>query len=125
MVKTFISIICVIAIISASAIYENIFVQNQFQDFNEVLEILYEKVDNESAVEDDVIAVQENWLKKKQALHIFIPHNDIKEVDLWISEAITLVRDKEWKDAISKVQVLRNLATQIPMSFVIRIENIL
>jgi hypothetical protein len=76
-------------------------------------------------VEDDVYAVQKNWLDKKRVLHIFIPHNEIKEVDLWLSESATLVRDKEWKDAISKIEVLKELAEQIPKTFLIAWENIL
>ena len=69
--------------------------------------------------------MQKNWIEKKHVLHIFIPHSEIKEVDLWLSEAATLVRDKEWHDAISKIEVLKELSEQIPMSFKITLENIL
>ena len=99
--------------------------QRQFGEFHEVLTELYQKVDEQTAVEDDVYAVQKNWLDKKRVLHIFIPHNEIKEVDLWLSESATLVRDKEWKDAISKIEVLKELAEQIPKTFLIAWENIL
>ena len=54
----------------------------------------------------------EKRLAKKKVLHIFIPHNEIKEIDLWLSESATLVRDKEWKDAISKIEVLIELSEQ-------------
>ena len=86
---------------------------------------MYEKVDAETATQDDVYAVQSNWIEKKKVLHIFIPHNDIKEVDLWLSESATLVRDKEWKDAISKIEVLKELSEQIPKTFTLSLENIL
>ena len=109
----------------AGAIYEHTFVNKQFDDFHQVLTTLYDKIDNQSAVRDDVLAVQKSWLEKKKSLHVFIPHNDIKEVDLWLSEAVTLVRDKEWKDAISKIEVLLELAEQIPKTFNLSFENIL
>ena len=125
MVKTIVSIICVAIILSVGAIYENDFVSRQFKEFNTVLCVLYEKVDDEVATQDDVYAVQKNWIEKKHVLHIFIPHSEIKEVDLWLSEAATLVRDKEWHDAISKIEVLKELSEQIPMSFKITLENIL
>ena len=105
--------------------FESNFVNRQFNEFQTVLESLYEKVDDESAVMDDVYAVQKNWIEKKKYLHAFIPHNEIKEVDLWLSEAVTLVRDKEWSDAISKIEVLKELAEQIPRTFKILWENIL
>lgn len=125
MVKSIISILIVSVILLVGAIYENNFVQRQFNEFDVVLNVLYEKVDNQTAVEDDVIAVKENWLDKKRFLHAFIPHNEIKEIDLWVSEAVTLVRDEKWEDALSKVNVLINLTRQIPKTFQVIFENIL
>ena len=125
MVRTIISMICVAVILLAAALYEADFVKRQFDEFHEVLEILYEKVDQETATQDDVYAEQNNWIEKKKVLHIFSPHNDIKEVDLWLSESATLVRDKEWKDAISKIEVLKELSEQIPKTFTLSLENIL
>lgn len=125
MVKTVLSIILVCIILISGAIYENDFVHRQFDEFSKVLTVLYEKVDNQTATQDDVYAVQKNWINKKKVLHIFIPHNDIKEVDLWLSESATLVRDKEWTDAISKIEVLIELSEQIPKTFVLTLDNIL
>ena len=125
MVKTLISMVCVFLLLTFGAIYETNFVQKQFNEFHDVLTELYQKVDEQTAVEDDVYAVQKNWLDKKRVLHIFIPHNEIKEVDLWLSESATLVRDKEWQDAISKIEVLKELAEQIPKTFAVAWENIL
>ncbi len=125
MVRSIVSMLCVAIILTAGAIYETNFVQRQFNEFHTVLEVLYLKVDDQTATQDDVYAVQKNWLDKKRFLHAFIPHNEIKEVDLWLSEAVTLVRDKEWKDAISKIEVLKELAEQVPRTFQITFDNIL
>ena len=125
MVKTFISILVVSLLLIVGSMYENNFIKTKFEDFNSVLTVLYDKIDSESATQDDVYAVQKNWLSKKKVLHIFIPHNEIKEIDLWLSESATLVRDKEWKDAISKIEVLIELSEQIPKTFMLSLENIL
>lgn len=125
MVKTFISMLVVSFIFFAGALYESHFVKKQFSEFSYVLEILYQKVDDEIATQEDVYATQNNWLNKKRYLHAFIPHNEIKEIDLWLSESATLVRDKEWNDAISKIEVLKELAEQIPKTFALSWENVL
>lgn len=125
MVKTWITIIITAIIIVGGAFYETHFINDSFKDFHQVLEVLYEKIDNQTATQDDVYAVQKNWIEKKHHLHTFIPHNDIKEIDLWLSESATLVRDKEWSDALSKIEVLKELSEQIPHTFVIAWENIL
>lgn len=116
--------LAVAAILVCGAIYEADFTKRQFEELSVVLETLYEKVDNETAVEDDVYAVQSNWVEKKKYLHIFIPHNEIKEIDLWLAESVKLVRDEKWEDALSKIEVLRELAEQIPKTFAVSIENV-
>ena len=125
MVKTLVSLLAVAVLLFGGAIYESNFVNRQFREFDEVLEVLYLKVDNQTAVEQDVYAVQDNWLNKKKYLHAFIPHNEIKEIDLWLAETIQLVGDEKWTDALSKIEVLKELSEQIPKTFMISFENIL
>ncbi len=124
MVKSAVSMIIVAVLLTVGALFEADFVHRQFSEFDEVLSVLYEKVNEQTAVEDDVYAVQKNWLDKKKYLHVFIPHNEIKEIDLWLAEAVKLVRDEEWHDAVSKVEVLKELSEQIPKTFSVTWENI-
>ena len=116
--------IIVAILLFCMAAFEADFVKRQFCEFDTVLEVLYEKVSDETATEDDVYAVQKNWLDKKRYLHAFIPHNEIKEIDLWLAESIKLVREKEWTDAVSKIEVLKELSEQIPKTFSVTWENI-
>lgn len=124
MLKTIISTLAVAAILICGAIYEANFTKKQFNEMGVVLETLYDKVNEKTATEDDVYAVQKHWLKKKKYLHIFIPHNEIKEIDLWLAESVKLVRDEKWEDALSKIEVLKELTEQIPKTFAVSIENI-
>ena len=125
MVKSVISMLMASLILLFGAIYEENFVIRQFEEFDVAVGELKRKIDDETAVEGDVLAVQDNYLNKKKYLHIFIPHNEIKEMELWLSETVILVRDKEWTDARSKIEVLGELSEQIPKTFKISIENIL
>lgn len=125
MVKSLCSFFCVLTIILAGAVFENNFIIRQFEEFGAVAEELYVKTENKTAIKDDAIAVQKNWLEKKKYLHNFIPHTEIKEMDLWIAESVSLIGDKKWDDALSKVEVIKELAEQIPKTFEIRIENVL
>ena len=125
MVKSIISMVTVAIILAVGAYLESNFVHRQFEELNDVLNVLYLKVDQETATESDVYAVQDNWLNKKKYLHAFIPHNEIKEVDLWLSETVTLVDKKEWTDALKNVEVLIELTEQIPKTFKLSFENVL
>ena len=125
MVKSIISMIVVSLIILSACFFERIYVNNQFSEFSNMAEEVYYKVDEKTATEEDIKALQTSWLKKKKTLHIFVPHNDIKEIDLWVTEAITLVRDEKWEDALSKIEVIKELAEELPQYFILAIDNIL
>lgn len=124
MVKSIVSMILVAIILTAGAIYETNFVKRQFTELSVAIGCVHEKVDERIATEDDVYALQKSWLEKKRFLHIFIPHNEIKEIDLWLAESIKLVRDEKWEDALSKMEVLKELVEQIPKTFEVSPENI-
>ena len=124
MVKTLVSMLCVGVLLLAGSIFEMNFINRQFDEFHQVVSELYDKVDEQTALEDDVYATQENWLNKKKYLHAFIPHNEIKEIDLWLSESATLVRDEKWEDALSKIEVIKELCEQIPKTFKVSLANV-
>ena len=125
MIKSLVSIIVASILILIGALYENKFIKNNFEEFNKAVVTVYEKINEKTAVEDDVYALQHNWFEKKEKLHVFIPHVEIKEVELWLSEAVKLVREQKWEDALSKIEVLKVLSVQIPKTFSIAIENIM
>lgn len=117
MVKTIISMAVVFVLLVVGAIFECTVVSKQFDEFNSELTAVYQKIESETATEDDVYALQESWISKKSFLHAFIPHNEIREFDLWIADAVVFVREKEWSDALSKIEVLLALAKEAPRSF--------
>ena len=124
MVKSIITIICATIIIIVGAVFESRLLQNNFSELNSSFTLLYQKAESHTATEDDVLAVQKNWLNRKKTLHAFIPHTEIKEIDLWVSETVSLVKDQEWSDAISKIQVLIELSEQIPELYRLKFGNI-
>ena len=125
MVKTYLSMIIVAIILLTGAFLGDFYVNNQFEEFNGATTVLYQKVQEKTATKEDVYTLQKVWISKKRTLHAFISHTEIKELDMWISECATLVYDKEWEDAISKVEVIKELTEQIPKTFKLSWENLL
>lgn len=125
MIKAFITALCALTIIIVSSCYEQVYLKNSFNEFKMATEKVYKKTEEHTAVKSDIIAVQNLWIEKKKKLHVFIPHNDIKEVDLWISESVTLIENEMWEDALSKLEVVIEISEQIPKTYTLKLENIL
>lgn len=125
MVKAIIStIIATILVIGLSIIEQN-YLNKTFSEFSEILKCVQEKTEEEASVKEDVLSIQNFWIEKKKTLHVFIPHNDIKEIDLWIAEAVSLVENDNFLDALSKLEVVIELTQQIPKTYKFKLENIL
>ena len=125
MIKAFITALCALTIVIVGSCYEQAYLKNSFNEFKAATEKVYKKTEEHTAVKSDIIAVQNLWLEKKKKLHVFIPHNDIKEVDLWISESVTLIESEMWEDALSKLEVVIEMSEQIPKTYTLKLENIL
>lgn len=125
MVRSVVSMICVGLILFIGAISESHYISAHFSEFYTEVSAVYDKVQEETATENDVYALQDKWLYYKKSLHAFVPHSEIKELDLWIAEAVKLVEKEKWEDALSKLEVIKELSEEIPKNFILSLENIL
>lgn len=124
MVKSIVSVLVALGILIAGAAFEQNYIHNEFGEFSAVVSTLDEKVTAETATEADALAVQQNWLTHKSRMHVFIPHTEIKEIDLWLAETVSYVKSENWEEARAKLVVLTELVEQIPRTFRFRLENL-
>ncbi len=124
MVKSIITVLVSALIFIGGSICEQVYLNNSFRNFRERLIVVYEKTEDETITAYDVKSVQDLWIKNKKTLHVFISHNDIKELDMWISESLNYVKQKNYGEALDKIEVAIELTEQIPKGYLIRFENI-
>lgn len=124
MVKSIITVLVSALIFIGGSICEQVYLNNSFQNFRQRLIVVYEKTEDETITAYDVKSVQDLWIKNKKTLHIFISHNDIKELDMWISESLNYVKQKNYGEALDKIEVAIELTEQIPKGYLIRFENV-
>ena len=124
MVKSFITVIVTFLILVGGAVYEQIYIGKAFSGLKEEFTEIYEKIDDESITNEEILSAQEKWIEEKHKLHAFIPHNEIKELDLWIAEAVYYVEVQNYEEAQGKVSVAIELLEQIPRTFAVTFENV-
>ena len=102
----------------------DIYLHRQFNEFNEAVQVLYRKVEDESATREDGYALKSMWADKKQRLHVFIPHNDISYIDYWLSEACGLIYCEKYDLALGKIEVLKEITKNLPDGYSFKFENV-
>lgn len=125
MVKALIYTITAIALCVGLFIFTEWYVDKQFDDFSEAVDTLYDKVEKETANREDGFAVRTLWNDRKKNLQMFLPHNDISYIDYWLSEACGLIYNEEYDLALGKLEVLKEIAKNLPDSYTLKLENIL
>ncbi len=125
MVRSIISTIVTLTIFIAFFIFTDVYVNTQFSDFESAVETLYEKVEQKTATRQDGYAVKSLWHDKKDKLHVFIPHGDIAPIENYLDEACILIYTNNYQLALSKLEVVKELAKQIPKGYTLAIENII
>ena len=124
MVKSVITVIVSALILAGAAIYEQIYVDSAFDRLFEQALIMQEKETNKTATPADAENVRNCWIKEKEKRHAFIPHNDIKELDMWLSEGIAFTKSGKYEEAYTKYVVIADLCKSIPKGYLIRFENV-
>lgn len=124
MVKSVIYTLVALAACITLFICVEIYLDRQFDEFQDALQTLYRKVEDETANREDGYAVKEMWTEKKSKLHVFLPHNDISYIDYWLNEACGLIYCGEYDLALGKIEVLREISKNLPDGYTLKLENI-
>lgn len=124
MVKSLTSILIALGLLIGAAFFENWFTTTQFREFQEEIQTLYVKSENETATSEDALAVYRSWDRRKDKLHVWIPHNDITRIDDYFSEAIRLIDDKNYSLALAKLEILLVMCENLPNTYSLTISNI-
>lgn len=124
MKKSILTAAIAILLLVCCAFTENRNVGRTFEVFYDFLEQTEIKIKRETITTEDARALKDFWLNKKKILHVWIPHADIKEIDLWLGETLAFTENENYEEALTKIQVLKILAKQIPSTYLLRIENV-
>ena len=124
MTKTIVTIVASILVLAVCSYGEYREVHDTFDTFYSYLEQTEIKLKDNNVSVEDTKALRNFWLEKKKSLHVWVPHADIKEIDLWLGETVAFTENGKLDEAITKIVVLKGLAKQIPETDLIRLENI-
>ncbi len=124
MIRTIVSILLSFGIICGLSVYEIWYVQTTFAEFHEILDTLYQKTESHTATYEDGTSVRYYWEKKKETLHVWLPHTMQQEVDYHLDEAIGYLYNDDYSNALAQLEVARELSLEIPRNYSLIPQNI-
>ncbi len=124
MIKTIVSILLSLGVILGLSLYEILYVQTTFRDFEQILTALHQKTESHVATYEDGNAVRFYWEKKKRTLHVWLTHTTLQEVDYHLDEAIGYLYTDDFRNAVSQLEIAIELSKEIPRAYSLGIQNI-
>ena len=107
----------ILLLLIGGGIFEDISLDRSVKQCAEIVETVIQKTEDQTAKEEDVLSFSDIWDKTKSRLHTYIPHTEIREVDIWISEAKSFVATQDFELARAKLVVVKDKILSIPDSF--------
>ena len=124
MVKSLLSILLAGLLLVGAAVFEGIYLKRQFSAFGEEVAALIQKAEEGEAGKEDGEAVYASWERRRDELHIWIPHNDISRIDDYLSESIRCLREHERELALSKLEIVARLCETLPSTYLVSLPNL-
>lgn len=107
----------ILLLLIGGGIFEDISLDRSVAQCTEIVDTLIEKSEDGSVREEDVLSFSEVWDRTKSRLHTYIPHTEIREIDIWLSEAKSFAATENFDLARAKLVVVRDKIESIPDSF--------
>ncbi len=130
MVKKWIFILSLIAVLVTSCILEYRFVNNSFEflhneliTFKQMLDTDKEHIDTEENVQF-VENIHKKWHKKSDVLKALIWHTGIKDIEVGLSRIATYVSENDYTEALAETDSLIDYVMHYSSDFKLTFENL-
>ena len=125
MIRTLVSILVTAGLLFGIFITDIHYTQHTFSQFQEVLQVLFDKTEAQTATYQDGVAAHSFWEEKRKILHVWLPHASIQEIDLQLSETLGYLYQENYTDSLAKIEVLIHCIQLLPDSYTLKWKNIL
>lgn len=123
--REIIAVILIVCLILTFNYFEESIMNNAFEELTLSCEIVNSEINNFNTAYDLAVLAKDNWEKNKLILYKFIPHDDIKEIDIHFVNLITYIEFNNIAYAKLEINSICELAKDIPNNYYFLLENIL
>gem|GEM_PF-439176 len=105
--------ILVLIFLVGAGIAEALIVNNIFEDFIAETDKLIELAKNEELTQEQFEAYDSMWYDVREKCEFFLPHSDVYELNLRVSETKGYVQNKDFESCLVQLEVVKRLAMYV------------
>ncbi len=111
--KSIVIPLIVLALIIGFGIYEVISINNIYGAFEEKVDYMITLAENKSLTEEEYDYFCEIWLEVRAKSEFFLPHNDVYEINIRVSETKAYVQERDYELCLGHLEVIKDLSNYI------------
>ena len=131
MVKKWIVVLCIIAVLVAACILEDAYIDKTFNNFEKSLQIAKNmlteddgSIDNQENI-DYLNKVENDWDRNVKVLKGLIWHTGLKEIEIGFSRVITYTEENNFTEAMTELNAVLDYLDAYQDEFIFSLENLL
>ncbi len=114
MTKSIVAGIIVLALIITCGVLEVVFVSKDYNDLHKECEQLMELCQSEQVTTEQFNKFRDKWYKLRETSEIFLPHNDVYELNLRFAESQAYVESGDYEQLFAQLSVIEELLEYVP-----------
>ncbi len=111
--KSIIIPLIALALVVGFGIYEVISINKIYGGFEDKIDYMITLAENKSLTEEEYDYFCQEWLEVRAKSELFLPHNDVYEINLRVSETKAYVKERDYELCLGHLAVMKDLANYI------------
>ena len=106
--------IIALAVLITVGVVEVVFISNQFKDLYDQCRQVLDEIDQQSITVERYDLFLHNWKNLREKGELLLPHADLYEINLRITETRSYVVNQSYKDAEAQLAIVMELLEYVP-----------
>lgn len=114
MTKSIIAGIVALVLVLGCGIAEVVCLRNAYQNLHEQCMEVIDAAKNQMLTEEQFAFFRQNWVKLRETSELFLPHQDVYELNLRFAEAQAFAEQQDFAQLLSHLSVIEELLSYVP-----------
>lgn len=114
MTKSIIAGLIALVLVVSAGVVEVIVLKNRYDElYDECCEVLH-SAEEEKLSTESFNTFRDHWVALREMSELFLPHQDVYEINLRFAEAQAYVEQKDFKQVVAQLSVVEELLEYVP-----------
>ena len=125
MSRSVVTLLIALLVILVAGIFEVVYVNQEYAKVEQQCKVLLDKAKDKTLTTNEFDDFYKNWHDLREKSELFLPHVDVYEINLRISESKALLDNGDFEMVYAQLEIAHNLLQYIPNMMIPSLKHII